>query len=74
MSRFTHLFNYLGLLEVEPQIPLLRHDLKVAACANINSYFRLSNNIIKVKKLMEQHAYIYALRFDVSSVSVHSSA
>ncbi|KAG2028790.1 hypothetical protein BDR03DRAFT_1019345 [Suillus americanus] len=42
---------------VEPRIPLLQHDLKVAACANINSYFRLSNNIVKAKKLMEQHAY-----------------
>ncbi|KAG2031148.1 hypothetical protein BDR03DRAFT_986624 [Suillus americanus] len=49
---------------VEPRIPLLQHDLKVAACANINSYFRLSNNIVKAKKLMEQHAYVYALRFD----------
>jgi hypothetical protein len=44
----------------------LRRDLKVAACANIDSYFRLSNNIVKAKKLMEQHAYVYALRFDVS--------
>ncbi|KAG2737944.1 hypothetical protein P692DRAFT_20883061 [Suillus brevipes Sb2] len=51
---------------VEPRIPLLRRDLKVAACANIDSYFRLSNNIVKAKKLMEQHAYVYALRFDVS--------
>ncbi|KAG1719689.1 hypothetical protein EDB19DRAFT_1836492 [Suillus lakei] len=49
---------------VEPRIPLLRRDLKVAACANIDSYFRLSNNIVKAKKLMEQHAYVYALRFD----------
>ncbi|KAG2748751.1 hypothetical protein P692DRAFT_20874737 [Suillus brevipes Sb2] len=53
---------------VEPRIPLLRRDLKVAACANIDSYFRLSNNIVKAKKLMEQHAYVYALRFDVSSL------
>ncbi|KAG2037988.1 hypothetical protein BDR03DRAFT_1048542 [Suillus americanus] len=49
---------------VEPRIPLLQCDLKVAACANIDSYFRLSNNIVKAKKLMEQHAYVYALRFD----------
>ncbi|KAG1769130.1 hypothetical protein EV702DRAFT_1282178 [Suillus placidus] len=53
---------------VEPRIPLLRRDLKVAACANIDSYFCLSNNIVKAKKLMEQHAYVYALRFDVSSL------
>ncbi|KAG2085715.1 hypothetical protein BD769DRAFT_1681547 [Suillus cothurnatus] len=49
---------------VEPRIPLLRRDLKVAACTNIDSYFRLGNNMVKAKKLMEQHAYIYALRFD----------
>ncbi|KAG1811612.1 hypothetical protein EV424DRAFT_1349549 [Suillus variegatus] len=49
---------------VEPRIPLLRRDLKVAACTNIDSYFRLGNNLVKAKKLMEQHAYIYALRFD----------
>ncbi|KAG1740642.1 hypothetical protein EDB19DRAFT_1908391 [Suillus lakei] len=53
---------------VKPRIPLLWRDLKVAACANIDSYFRLSNNIVKAKKLMEQHAYVYALRFDVSSL------
>ncbi|KAG1734655.1 hypothetical protein EDD22DRAFT_960034 [Suillus occidentalis] len=53
---------------VEPRIPLLRRDLKVAACANIDSYFHLSNNIVKVKKLMEQHAYVYASKFDVSSL------
>ncbi|KAG1784787.1 uncharacterized protein HD556DRAFT_1314805 [Suillus plorans] len=51
---------------VEPRIPLLRRDLKVAACANIDSYFRLGNNLVKAKKLMEQHAYIYALRFDLN--------
>ncbi|KAG2126325.1 uncharacterized protein EDB93DRAFT_1109719 [Suillus bovinus] len=50
---------------VEPWIPLLQRDLKATACANINSYFRLSNNIVKAKKLMEQHAYVYALRFDL---------
>ncbi|KAG1802365.1 hypothetical protein EV424DRAFT_1351760 [Suillus variegatus] len=55
---------HLGSL-VEPWIPLLRRDLKVAACANIDSYFCLSNNIVKAKKLMEQHAYVYALRFDL---------
>lgn len=58
---------------MEPRIPLLRRDLKVAACMNIDSYFRLGNNLVKAKKLMEQHAYIYALRFDVSTVIVCSS-
>ncbi|KAG2067046.1 hypothetical protein BDR04DRAFT_1233602 [Suillus decipiens] len=51
---------------VEPRIPLLRRDLKVAACTNIDTYFRLSNNVVKAKKLMEQHAYIYALKFDLN--------
>ncbi|KAG1869019.1 hypothetical protein DFJ58DRAFT_857350 [Suillus subalutaceus] len=49
---------------VEPHIPLLRRDLKMAACANIDGYFRLGQNIVKAKKLMEQHAYVYALRFN----------
>ncbi|KAG2089811.1 hypothetical protein BD769DRAFT_1395924 [Suillus cothurnatus] len=49
---------------VEPRIPLLHCYLKVAACTNIDSYFCLGNNMIKAKKLVEQHAYIYALRFD----------
>jgi hypothetical protein len=57
---------------VEPRIPLLRRDLKVAACTNIDSYFRLGNNMVKAKKLMEQHAYIYALRFDVSETVIRS--
>ncbi|KAG1865998.1 hypothetical protein F4604DRAFT_1928305 [Suillus subluteus] len=57
---------YLSLLEVEPHIPLLRRDLKVATCTNIDTYFRLSNNVVKAKKLMEQHAYIYALKFDLN--------
>ncbi|KAG2136473.1 uncharacterized protein EDB93DRAFT_1106827 [Suillus bovinus] len=48
----------------EPRIPLLCHDLKVATCTNTDSYFCLSNNMVKAKKLMEQHAYIYALSFD----------
>ncbi|KAG1758412.1 hypothetical protein EDD22DRAFT_956893 [Suillus occidentalis] len=52
---------HLGSL-VEPWIPLLCRDLKVAACANIDSYFHLNNNMLKAKKLMEQHMYIYALR------------
>ncbi|KAG1763770.1 hypothetical protein EDD22DRAFT_969250 [Suillus occidentalis] len=51
---------------VEPRIPLLRRDLKVSACTNIDTYFRLSNNVVKAKKLMEQHAYIYALKFDLN--------
>ncbi|KAG2124747.1 hypothetical protein BD769DRAFT_1669232 [Suillus cothurnatus] len=51
---------------VEPRIPLLRRDLKVAACTNIDTYFQLSNNVVKAKKLMEQHAYIYALKFDLN--------
>ncbi|KAG1737131.1 uncharacterized protein EDB91DRAFT_1083165 [Suillus paluster] len=54
---------------VEPRIPLLRRDLKVATCTNIDSYFHFSNNMVKAKKLMEQHAYIYALRFDMSKFS-----
>ncbi|KAG2118251.1 hypothetical protein BD769DRAFT_1390725 [Suillus cothurnatus] len=51
---------------VEPCILLLHHDLKIAACTNIDTYFRLSNNVVKAKKLMEQHAYIYALKFDLN--------
>ncbi|KAG2160169.1 uncharacterized protein EDB93DRAFT_1099530 [Suillus bovinus] len=51
---------------VELRIPLLCCDLKMAACANINSYFCLSQNIVKAKKLMEKHAYVYALRFDAN--------
>ncbi|KAG2131436.1 uncharacterized protein EDB93DRAFT_1255487 [Suillus bovinus] len=50
---------------VELRIPLLLRDLKMAACANIDSYFRLGQNIVKAKKLMEKHTYVYALRFDV---------
>lgn len=38
----------------------------MAACTNIDTYFRLSNNVVKAKKLMEQHAYIYALKFDLN--------
>ncbi|KAG1810189.1 uncharacterized protein HD556DRAFT_1302543 [Suillus plorans] len=49
---------------VEPRIPLLRRDLKITACANIDGYFRLGQNIVKARKLMEQHAYVYALKFD----------
>ncbi|KAG1759184.1 hypothetical protein EDD22DRAFT_956144 [Suillus occidentalis] len=52
---------------VEPRIPLLRCDLKVTACTNIDTYFQLSNNVVKAKKLMEQHAYIYALKFDLNN-------
>lgn len=73
MSQFFLCFNYLSLLEVEPRIPLLRRDLKVTACTNIDTYFRLSNNVVKAKKLMEQHAYIYALKFDVSKFVLRSS-
>ncbi|KAG2114918.1 hypothetical protein BD769DRAFT_1673373 [Suillus cothurnatus] len=51
---------------VEPRILLLCRDLKVAACTNIDTYFQLSNNVVKAKKLMEQHAYIYALKFDLN--------
>ncbi|KAG1861506.1 hypothetical protein DFJ58DRAFT_725689 [Suillus subalutaceus] len=49
---------------VEPCIPLLCHDLKEVACANIDGYFRLGQSAVKAKKLMEQHAYSYSLKFD----------
>ncbi|KAG2349244.1 hypothetical protein BDR05DRAFT_944331 [Suillus weaverae] len=61
-SLLTYMAHLASL--VEPRIPLLHRDLKAAACTNIDSYFHLSNNMVKAKKLMEQHAYIYALRFD----------
>jgi hypothetical protein len=73
MSQFFLCFNYLSFLEVEPCIPLLHHDLKVTMCTNIDTYFWLSNNLVKAKKLMEQHAYIYALKFDVSKFVLWSS-
>ncbi|KAG1880265.1 hypothetical protein C8R48DRAFT_667781 [Suillus tomentosus] len=59
----TQYATQLGNL-VEPRIPLLRRDLKEVACANIDGYFRLGQSAVKVKKLMEQHAYSYSLKFD----------
>jgi hypothetical protein len=65
--------NYVQLLKVEPRIPLLRRDLKEVACANINGYFHLGQSAVKAKKLMEQHAYSYSLKFDVScTILCHS--
>ncbi|KAG2160174.1 uncharacterized protein EDB93DRAFT_1244918 [Suillus bovinus] len=46
----------------------------MTACANIDGYFRLGQNIVKARKLMKQHAYVYALKFDVSPILVHSTA
>ncbi|KAG2154471.1 uncharacterized protein EDB93DRAFT_1102243 [Suillus bovinus] len=51
---------------VEPRLPLLRRELKEVACANIDSYFRLGLSVVKAKRLMEKHAYIYALKFDLN--------
>ncbi|KAG2748653.1 hypothetical protein P692DRAFT_201805690 [Suillus brevipes Sb2] len=59
----TQYATQLGNL-VEPRIPLLRRDLKEVACANIDGYFRLGQSAVKAKKLMEQHAYSYSLKFD----------
>ncbi|KAG1820973.1 uncharacterized protein BJ212DRAFT_1297444 [Suillus subaureus] len=59
----TQYATQLGNL-VEPRIPLLRRDLKEVACANIDGYFRLGQSTVKAKKLMEQHAYSYSLKFD----------
>ncbi|KAG1811882.1 uncharacterized protein BJ212DRAFT_1301886 [Suillus subaureus] len=59
----TQYATQLGNL-VEPRIPLLRRDLKEVACANINGYFCLGQSAVKAKKLMEQHAYSYSLKFD----------
>ncbi|KAG0693994.1 hypothetical protein DFH29DRAFT_1006734 [Suillus ampliporus] len=54
---------HLGSL-VEPHILLLCRDLKMAACGNIDGYFCLGQNMVLAKKLMEHHAYVYALWFD----------
>ncbi|KAG2071644.1 hypothetical protein BDR04DRAFT_1117630 [Suillus decipiens] len=59
----TQYATQLGNL-VEPHIPLLRRDLKEVACANIDGYFHLGQSAVKAKKLMEQHAYSYSLKFD----------
>ncbi|KAG1896127.1 uncharacterized protein F5891DRAFT_983664 [Suillus fuscotomentosus] len=57
---------------VEPHILLLCRDLKITACANIDGYFRLGQNLVKARKLMEQHAYVYALKFDEQVSSSYS--
>ncbi|KAG1825463.1 uncharacterized protein BJ212DRAFT_1474855 [Suillus subaureus] len=59
--------SQLGAL-VDARIPILRHELKDNACANINGYFCLGHkDFAKAKKLMEKVVYAYALKFNTNN-------
>ncbi|KAG1810877.1 uncharacterized protein BJ212DRAFT_1484010 [Suillus subaureus] len=59
--------SQLGAL-VDARIPILQHELKDDACANIDGYFCLGHkDFAKAKKLTEKVIYAYALKFDTNN-------
>jgi hypothetical protein len=57
------------LYEVDARIPIMRHELKDNACANVDGYFRFGyKDFVKAKK-NDREAYLY-LCFEVQCESI----